>query len=524
MSWELTDKHTPCPISGPVAVPSLTDVCGLADNDTVNLPKNTEFYSYEAGPWSNGSIVVTATAAPGYVFPDGKATMSWTLTDKHTPCQVQPPSQDPTTTDPCGPDNATWNLPTGTSTYTWSIVDKHLIATATAGNVFVKSDGTTTPTIDYGTAPDRGTLCTITVVKSALPVTVAEPGGQVKYTITITNTSALGSVSLSTLVDDKFGDVFKIPGATCTTGVSIEAGASYSCTFTAMVSGNAGYAHTNVVAATTTGGGTGTGTATVTVTDSKPSLTVTKTASPAVVTYPGGNVTYTLTITNTSASTDPITLMTLTDTVGTQVINLFGGTVATTCKQGTVIQPGALYTCTFTLYVDFSTVGLTKSIGDTVAVGVIDDEKTPGSGSGSATVSDTWKGRTPGYWKNHTAEWPKFSVLGSKGTAVAVAPKTLVRDVFTIPTSYTCIGAKDTLAQSLNYGGGSTVCAAAQNLLRAATSAMLNEAYYGSKYPPYSSAQELITAVNAAIASGDRNQIIELQKKLDFWNNGDHTP
>ena len=45
-----------------------------------------------------------------------------------------------------------------------------------------------------------------------------------------------------------------------------------------------------------------------------------------------------------------------------------------------------------------------------------------------------------------------------------------------------------------NYGGGSTVCAAAQNLLRAATSAMLNEAYYGSKYPPYSSAQELITA------------------------------
>ena len=48
-------------------------------------------------------------------------------------------------------------------------MDKHLIATATAGNVFVKSDGTTTPTIDYGTAPDRGTLCTITVVKSALP-------------------------------------------------------------------------------------------------------------------------------------------------------------------------------------------------------------------------------------------------------------------------------------------------------------------------------------------------------------------
>ena len=41
-------------------------------------------------------------------------------------------------------------------------------------------------------------------------------------------------------------------------------------------------------------------------------------------------------------------------------------------------------------------------------------------------------------------------------------------------------------------------------------------------YPPYSTTQELIAAVNAAIATRDRATIIALATELDYRNNGIH--
>ena len=46
-------------------------MCGLGNNDTVKLPDNTSQYSYSSA-WVGDTLTVTATAAPGFVFPGGK--------------------------------------------------------------------------------------------------------------------------------------------------------------------------------------------------------------------------------------------------------------------------------------------------------------------------------------------------------------------------------------------------------------------------------------------------------------------
>ena len=47
----------------------------------------------------------------------------------------------------------------------------------------------------------------ITIVKTATPTTVAEPGGDVMFTFTITNTSTVDSVTIDSLVDTIYGDL-----------------------------------------------------------------------------------------------------------------------------------------------------------------------------------------------------------------------------------------------------------------------------------------------------------------------------
>jgi hypothetical protein len=84
------------------------------------------------------------------------------------------------------------------------------------------------------------------------------------------------------------------------------------------------------------------------------------------------------------------------------------------------------------------------------------------------------------------------------------------------------VGTGNTLLTALGYPGGTSLCGGAQILLRAATSALLNEQFFGTAYPPYNSASELIAAVNTALASGNRATMINLATTLDNWNNGVH--
>ncbi len=87
--------------------------------------------------------------------------------------------------------------------------------------------------------------------------------------------------------------------------------ASCSFTFIGAVSGNAGSSHTDIVTACgTDNDGTepcDTDDATVTITDVASTINVVKTANPTSLPEPGGNVTFTVQVTNTS-SVDSLTI------------------------------------------------------------------------------------------------------------------------------------------------------------------------------------------------------------------------
>jgi hypothetical protein len=113
------------------------------------------------------------------------------------------------------------------------------------------------------------------------------------------------------------------------------------------------------------------------------------------------------------------------------------------------------------------------------------------------------EGCTPGYWKNHLDSW------GPTG----YSPSQTVGSVFAGTGSL----AGDTLLEALSYGGGPGVEGAKMILLRAAVASLLNAAHPDVSFGP--DAATVIAAVNAAIASGDRETMLSLASDLDARNN-----
>jgi uncharacterized repeat protein (TIGR01451 family) len=101
---------------------------------------------------------------------------------------------------------------------------------------------------DDATVTITDALPAISVEKTANPGSVPELGGDVEYTVKVTNDSEIEALELTSLVDDKFGN---LDGkGTCDVPQTVAVGASYTCTFTEHVSGNAGSSHVNTVTAT----------------------------------------------------------------------------------------------------------------------------------------------------------------------------------------------------------------------------------------------------------------------------------
>ena len=113
------------------------------------------------------------------------------------------------------------------------------------------------------------------------------------------------------------------------------------------------------------------------------------------------------------------------------------------------------------------------------------------------------EGCTPGFWKNHPEEWQGY------------VPGQTLGSVFTVPASIGLGNA--TLSQALQFGGGSSLPAAAQILLRAATAALLNASHGDVEFSQ--DAASIISSVNSALASGDRGTILSLAETLDSENN-----
>ncbi|NTW89289.1 MAG: VWA domain-containing protein [Candidatus Moranbacteria bacterium] len=220
---------------------------------------------------------------------------------------------------------------------------------------------------------------TIEVAKSANPTTLPEPGGDATFSVTVRNTS-FESVTLTSLSDDIYGDLNG--KGTCVIGGTIAAGAEYACSFTGSVSGEPGV-HTDVVTATVTDNDESTDTkrddATVTITDVKPTIEVTKTANVATIDEPGGDVTYTFDVKNTSATESVTITMLVDDRFGT----LSGDA---DCQVGTVLAAGA--SCSFQTTKSISGDANTShtNIFRTIAV---DNENNKADDSDDATVTFT---------------------------------------------------------------------------------------------------------------------------------------
>ncbi|MGA1578719.1 MAG: hypothetical protein ACO39S_11115 [Steroidobacteraceae bacterium] len=241
------------------------------------------------------------------------------------------------------------------------------------------------------------------VEKTADKASVAEPGAPVTYTVKVYNDGIdpSNAITLTALNDHlvdgsgnvvtSLGSVFQgnkgaaILSSTCTQNASIQAGNSYSCSFTTQVTGNAGDTVTDEVRATgvddrgnrLSGGDQ----AAVSITDTRPDITVTKSASVDQVDEPGADVTFTVTVTNTSpaGSQDPIAIQSLVDDV---YGNLSG---QGSCNSAGNPYPNALgygstYTCSFTQFVSGN--GKDKTAETNVITATITDD------DGGATYSE----------------------------------------------------------------------------------------------------------------------------------------
>jgi uncharacterized repeat protein (TIGR01451 family) len=245
---------------------------------------------------------------------------------------------------------------------------------------YLSSSYTDTDTADVDVRP------AISVVKSASPTSVVEPSGSVTFDVSVANDSA-ESVTLTSLIDDVHGDLNGL--GDCSVPQTLTAGSSYSCSFTATVSGNAGDSETDTITATVADDEDNSvqesDDATVTVDDREPTdldIVVSKNASPTSVVEPSGLVTFDVTVTNTGP--EDLTLTSLIDDVHGD-LNGLGD-----CSVPQTLTAGSSYSCSFTATVS-GNAGDSET--DTITATVADDEDNEASDSDSATVDIT--GYTP---------------------------------------------------------------------------------------------------------------------------------
>ena len=233
----------------------------------------------------------------------------------------------------------------------------------------------------------------IAVTKTADPTELDEPGGTVTFTVDIENLTA-EPVVIDSIVDAVDGGTAEPVGGTCAAlvGTTLAGSATVSCTFTVAITATAEDGPVgDVVTVTghddddnTTDGSDG---EVVAINDVEPTIESTKVADPTTVAEPGGPVTFTVEVTNTSV--EAVTISSMVDAVGDDdPVDL--ATLEGTCADliGTTLEPDAVASCTFTLAVS-GNAG--DEVDDVVTTTVTDDE---GNGvsdeaSASVTVTDT---------------------------------------------------------------------------------------------------------------------------------------
>jgi len=102
--------------------------------------------------------------------------------------------------------------------------------------------------------------------------------------------------------------------------------------------------------------------------------------------------------------------------------------------------------------------------------------------------------------------------------AMAEIQSELLAGVFNVPSDLS----GDDLLDALKYKGGKGELGAARILLRAAVAGILNYEYLGIDNPEFEypmTLNEIVSQVNSAIASGDRDAMLDLKDEIDGYNN-----
>ncbi|MCP3960096.1 MAG: hypothetical protein GY719_19800, partial [bacterium] len=182
--------------------------------------------------------------------------------------------------------------------------------------------------------------------------------------------------------------------------------------------------------------------------------------------------------------------------------------VSVSCSA-TSLAPGTSMTCAGS---GFAIVGQYQNLG-TVTGTSSGPAYCPGTTVSDSDYSHYWgnedsgdQGCTPGYWKNHLDSW----------SPTGYSPGQSVPSVFSEAAAYPEAAAAS-LLDALNFGGGGGVEGAVRILLRASVAGLLDAAHPGVAYPR--TPASVISDVNAALASGDRDTMLALKDGIDADNN-----
>jgi hypothetical protein len=236
---------------------------------------------------------------------------------------------------------------------------------------------------------------TIEVTKTAAPLTIAEPGGEITYTVSIKNTATIESVVIYSIIDDKFGDVAdevnntSINSTDCDDliGDTLAAQATATCTFKADVWGNAGDRHTNTVTGTVTQDGdeiSDTDDADVDITDVYDAPTVDKTAESTA--NCSVDATYQVVVSNNS-EVDELTLNSLNDDKFGDLTTVDSDVISTDCAVPQTIATNGSYSCKFVGRINSGSETCTINHTNTVTADVTDDDGKNDTPTDDAVVS-----------------------------------------------------------------------------------------------------------------------------------------
>lgn len=275
------------------------------------------------------------------------------------------------------------------------------VVTAVAGNDAGTDEASASAGVTVTDVPPS-----VTLAKSVTPASLPAPGGAFTYSLEIGNTS-VESVTITTLGDTDealatdFGDCADLVGDVLPIGGTVH------CSFEVVRTDPGTHANTAIVEVADDDGGSAVASAvaSVTVSDSPPTIAVTKTPSPASIAEPGGVVTFTVAVTNSSGVGDPVVIQALIDSAWSDgdgdghqdageiiVIDVADPDdpelLATTCGAlvGAPIAPGSSSTCTFSLRVEGNPWADPLDI---LTVTAVDDEGTGVTATAEARVDIT---------------------------------------------------------------------------------------------------------------------------------------